>query len=336
MGPSASLIRTRTRFTSEYELEVPAWPDLCVFIAFSPASVREVLDLLAASHQPMLRLFFRPDEWDSAAAAAKAARIAAIEAAKPPSEAKREDSMFFASTEAAAASGDVDVDAVLAQAASALAGVGGATAAAAAPAGAATSGGAASSASASAAGGGKMMAVTVGAQFKTQLHDLLTVVRATTPHYVRCLKPNAAQVPRQLERDSVVAQLRCGGVLEAVRVRRACHVEVPTPLPSLSPLHACACAYFLTGRPIGLPRAHAARNVRALLCLCCATGACDFGARAAEEWRRVRGVRGPRRCARRDPQARAWDCAGWVRLGPDSPPASPTSPPPLPPVLPRL
>ncbi|RYE84615.1 MAG: hypothetical protein EOO65_01975, partial [Methanosarcinales archaeon] len=46
------------------------------------------------------------------------------------------------------------------------------------------------------------------------------VIRATAPHYIRCLKPNSRQVPKLLERVGVVSQLRCGGVLEAVRVAR--------------------------------------------------------------------------------------------------------------------
>lgn len=69
---------------------------------------------------------------------------------------------------------------------------------------------------------------TVGAQFKRQLAELMRVVRATTPHYIRCIKPNSDQVPVKLERPSVVSQLRCGGVLEAVRVAR---LGFPVRLP---------------------------------------------------------------------------------------------------------
>lgn len=156
----------------------------------------------------MLRLFFRPDEWDSAAAASRAARRAALGGGA----AEADDAASIPGTPG------IDVDAILAQATSALAGI----ASPAPQAGHAARGEAAGAGGGGHSGGGgggaKMMAVTVGAQFKTQLSELLTVVRATTPHYVRCLKPNAAQVPRQLERDSVVGQLRCGGVLEAVRV----------------------------------------------------------------------------------------------------------------------
>jgi myosin heavy subunit len=43
----------------------------------------------------------------------------------------------------------------------------------------------------------------------------------TTPHYIRCLKPNDDLAPNTFEPKNIVEQLRCGGVLEAVRVSRA-------------------------------------------------------------------------------------------------------------------
>ncbi|KAA0148544.1 hypothetical protein FNF29_06602 [Cafeteria roenbergensis] len=61
---------------------------------------------------------------------------------------------------------------------------------------------------------------TVGSKFRRQLKELMGVIRLTTPHYIRCIKPNSLQAPSIIERPSVVAQLRCGGVLEAVRVAR--------------------------------------------------------------------------------------------------------------------
>ncbi|MCU0338144.1 MAG: hypothetical protein MUF12_09850 [Sediminibacterium sp.] len=42
-----------------------------------------------------------------------------------------------------------------------------------------------------------------------------------SPHYVRCLKPNDELVPNNFDRAAVAEQLRCGGILEAVRVARA-------------------------------------------------------------------------------------------------------------------
>lgn len=36
----------------------------------------------------------------------------------------------------------------------------------------------------------KKAVLTVGAQFKSQLQQLMTTLSATTPHYVRCVKPS--------------------------------------------------------------------------------------------------------------------------------------------------
>ena len=61
---------------------------------------------------------------------------------------------------------------------------------------------------------------TVGQQFKEQLTQLMTKIESTQPHYIRCLKPNDAAKPNILTRRRLTEQLRCGGVLEAVRVAR--------------------------------------------------------------------------------------------------------------------
>jgi len=62
---------------------------------------------------------------------------------------------------------------------------------------------------------------TVGGHFRDQLKDLRTKVEKTSPHYIRCLKPNDLLVPNRFETPIVAEQLQCGGVLEAVRVARA-------------------------------------------------------------------------------------------------------------------
>ena len=58
----------------------------------------------------------------------------------------------------------------------------------------------------------------VAARFKTQLADLMATLAAADPHYVRCVKPNGANAPAAFEPANVLHQLRCGGVLEAVRI----------------------------------------------------------------------------------------------------------------------
>jgi len=61
---------------------------------------------------------------------------------------------------------------------------------------------------------------TVGSQFSNQLRELREKIDPTTPHYVRCLKPNDDLVPNQFEAHIIAEQLRCAGVLEAIRVSR--------------------------------------------------------------------------------------------------------------------
>lgn len=62
---------------------------------------------------------------------------------------------------------------------------------------------------------------TVGGQFRTQLRELRNKIEFTTPHYIRCLKPNDMLVPEMFDTAIIAEQLRCGGILEAVRVARA-------------------------------------------------------------------------------------------------------------------
>lgn len=62
---------------------------------------------------------------------------------------------------------------------------------------------------------------TVGGHFKNQLKDLRVKIDNTTPHFIRCIKPNDALTPNDFEKHIVAEQLRCGGILEAVRVARA-------------------------------------------------------------------------------------------------------------------
>jgi len=70
-------------------------------------------------------------------------------------------------------------------------------------------------------GRGSVATKSVGAQFSAQLAQLRSRIDTTVPHYIRCLKPNDELVPDSFDPKMIVDQLRCGGVLEAVRVSRA-------------------------------------------------------------------------------------------------------------------
>ncbi|XP_076890780.1 myosin-11-like [Bidens hawaiensis] len=58
----------------------------------------------------------------------------------------------------------------------------------------------------------------IGSRFKLQLQQLMETLNATKPHYIRCVKPNNQLKPAIFENPNVLQQLRCGGVLEAIRI----------------------------------------------------------------------------------------------------------------------
>ncbi|KAL1552298.1 myosin-15 [Salvia divinorum] len=61
----------------------------------------------------------------------------------------------------------------------------------------------------------------VASRFKLQLQALMETLSSTEPHYIRCVKPNSLNKPNKFENLSILHQLRCGGVLEAVRISLA-------------------------------------------------------------------------------------------------------------------
>ncbi|CAH9146684.1 unnamed protein product [Cuscuta epithymum] len=61
----------------------------------------------------------------------------------------------------------------------------------------------------------------VASRFKQQLQALMETLSSTEPHYIRCVKPNSLNRAQKFEKKSILHQLRCGGVLEAVRISLA-------------------------------------------------------------------------------------------------------------------
>ncbi|XP_055517072.1 unconventional myosin-Vc-like isoform X2 [Leucoraja erinacea] len=64
----------------------------------------------------------------------------------------------------------------------------------------------------------KQHRTTVGSKFRSSLHLLMETLNATTPHYVRCIKPNDSKLPFEYDCKRVVQQLRACGVLETIRI----------------------------------------------------------------------------------------------------------------------
>ncbi|XP_034724218.1 myosin, heavy chain 7B, cardiac muscle, beta a isoform X1 [Etheostoma cragini] len=61
---------------------------------------------------------------------------------------------------------------------------------------------------------------TVSQLHKENLNKLMTNLRSTQPHFVRCIIPNETKTPGIMEAFIVLHQLRCNGVLEGIRICR--------------------------------------------------------------------------------------------------------------------
>ena len=66
------------------------------------------------------------------------------------------------------------------------------------------------------AGGSKKP--TLGSIFKGSLVQLMSTIRQTEVHYIRCIKPNQAKRAFEFEAPMVLSQLRACGVLETIRI----------------------------------------------------------------------------------------------------------------------
>nr|XP_057902115.1 myosin, heavy chain 7B, cardiac muscle, beta a [Doryrhamphus excisus] len=61
---------------------------------------------------------------------------------------------------------------------------------------------------------------TVSQLHKENLNKLMTNLRSTQPHFVRCIIPNETKTPGIMDSFLVLHQLRCNGVLEGIRICR--------------------------------------------------------------------------------------------------------------------
>ena len=61
----------------------------------------------------------------------------------------------------------------------------------------------------------------------------MRTIRSTSSHYIRCMKANPRNEPGWIDRQTVVDQLRYGGVLEAVRVARVGYPIIMQPVAFL-------------------------------------------------------------------------------------------------------
>lgn len=63
--------------------------------------------------------------------------------------------------------------------------------------------------------------VTVSMNFRAQLDRLVEDLNKTHPRYIRCIKPNGHKQPHEFDSLDVLRQLRCAGMLECIRIRKA-------------------------------------------------------------------------------------------------------------------
>ncbi|XP_076397222.1 myosin heavy chain isoform X11 [Megachile rotundata] len=61
---------------------------------------------------------------------------------------------------------------------------------------------------------------TVSSSYREQLNNLMTTLRATQPHFVRCIIPNEMKQAGVIDSHLVMHQLTCNGVLEGIRICR--------------------------------------------------------------------------------------------------------------------
>ncbi|XP_069617907.1 myosin-6 [Ranitomeya imitator] len=61
---------------------------------------------------------------------------------------------------------------------------------------------------------------TVSALHRENLNKLMTNLKTTHPHFVRCIIPNERKAPGEMDNPLVMHQLRCNGVLEGIRICR--------------------------------------------------------------------------------------------------------------------
>merc|ERR1712088_4983 len=59
---------------------------------------------------------------------------------------------------------------------------------------------------------------TVSSVYLIQLNELMSILHATEPHFIRCIVPNTHKQPLMVETELIMQQLTCNGVLEGIRV----------------------------------------------------------------------------------------------------------------------
>lgn len=83
--------------------------------------------------------------------------------------------------------------------------------------------------------------ITMGQLHKQSLNNLMTTLRNTIPHFVRCIIPNEMKRAGLIDAHLVLHQLRCNGVLEGIRI---CRKGFPNRLLYQEFRQRSACKFF--------------------------------------------------------------------------------------------
>ena len=67
----------------------------------------------------------------------------------------------------------------------------------------------------------KSSKITLGSQFRNQLISLITTLKLTEPHFIRCVKPNHQKQAGLFDGQLALRQLRYAGLFEAIRIRKS-------------------------------------------------------------------------------------------------------------------
>eukprot|EP00808_Paulinella_micropora_P013586 g76738.t1 len=104
----------------------------------------------------------------------------------------------------------------------------------------------------------------LGNTFNTQLDGLMKTLYQTDPYFVRCIKPNAGKQPNDFDKEYIMPQLECGGIIEALRILKCgypsrCNYDdifsrygeilKPTP-PNLNKRDFCEAVLRHAGEPL--------------------------------------------------------------------------------------
>ena len=86
----------------------------------------------------------------------------------------------------------------------------------------------------------------LGAKFKNDINKLMATLRSTSPHFVRCIKPNAQKRTKYADPKLVLHQLRYLGVLDSIRIRHSGY--------SYRVIYSDFYEHFIIVAPLATPR----------------------------------------------------------------------------------